>query len=61
MSIDQERNAAQDTLWAARQTLTSLRRQLSAQQRYIEELEAQLEPGVIAEIRAELELQEQSQ
>jgi len=54
-------HAAQDTLWAARQTITNLRQQLSVQQRYIEELENQLEPSVIAEIRAELEAQEESQ
>lgn len=38
----------------ARRTLTELRRQLAAQHRYIAELEKQLEPGVVDEIREEL-------
>ena len=42
----------------ARNTVAELRRQLAAQHRYIEELEKQLEPNVIAEIRAELDAQD---
>lgn len=39
---------------AARATVTELRRQLAAQHRYITELEKQLEPSVVEEIRQEL-------
>jgi hypothetical protein len=59
--LSQSAHAAQDTLWTARQTIASLRRQLSAQQRYLAELEAQLEPNVVEEIRTELEIQDQNQ
>lgn len=38
----------------ARATVNTLRRQLAARDRYIAELEKQLEPSVIEEIRAEL-------
>jgi hypothetical protein len=41
--LREERNAAQDSWWAARQTNNRLRRQLAAQYRYIEGLERQLE------------------
>jgi hypothetical protein len=53
--LRQERNTAQDTLFAVRRTNNELHRQLSAQRRYIEELEKQLEPGVVQEIREHLE------
>ena len=39
----------------ARSTVAELRRQLAAQNRYITELEKQLEPSVAAEIREALE------
>jgi hypothetical protein len=39
--------------------ITELRHQLAAQHRYIEELERQLEPSVIEEIRAELDAKEE--
>lgn len=38
----------------SRRYITELRRQLAAQHRYIAELEKQLEPSVVAEIREEL-------
>lgn len=43
----------------ARNTVAELRRQLAAQSRYIAELEKQLEPSVVAEIREELSEQQQ--
>lgn len=42
---------------AARRTVTELRRQLAAQHKYIAELEKQLEPEVVAEIRNALSLE----
>lgn len=36
---------------AARRAITELRRQLAAQHSYIAELEKQLEPGVVEEVR----------
>jgi hypothetical protein len=45
----------------ARNTVAELRRQLAAQRRYIEELEKQLEPSVVQEIRDELDAQEAEQ
>lgn len=42
---------------AARRTVTELRRQIEAQHRYIAELEKQLEPSVVAEIRNALSLE----
>jgi len=52
-----QRNAAETKLAlfvAARRLATELQRQVRAQAKYIEELEKQLEPDVIAEIREEL-------
>lgn len=51
-------NSDFETLYAtARLAITHLRRQLAAQHRYIAELEKQLEPGVVDEIRDALEAQ----
>ena len=47
----------QYTMALGMQTVEEIRRlhqQIAAQRRYIEELEKQLEPSVVAEIRAEL-------
>lgn len=52
--LRQERNEAQDSVFAARQMITRLRRRIASQDRYIEALESQLEPTVINEIRDEL-------
>jgi chromosome segregation ATPase len=50
--LRQERNRAEDKLFAARRTITALRK-------YISELEKQLEPNVLAEIRGELDAQDE--
>jgi uncharacterized coiled-coil DUF342 family protein len=56
--LRQERDTFHDNLLAARNTITKLRRQLAAQHEYIEELEKQLEPSVIEEIRYSLSEEE---
>jgi hypothetical protein len=50
-----ERNELDDRLWIGRQVNIELCRSLRAQAKYIAELEKQLEPSVITEIREELE------
>jgi hypothetical protein len=53
--LEIERFKLEDKLIDAHRLLGEVRRLLRAQRRYIQELEAQLEPGVIAEIRSGLE------
>lgn len=57
--LRQERNEAHDSLFRARKANNELRRQLASLRRHIEELEKQLEPCVVQEIRDELSAQEE--
>jgi uncharacterized coiled-coil DUF342 family protein len=52
--LRQERDTFHDKLLVTRDTIKELQRQIGAQRRYIEELEKQLEAGVVNEIREQL-------
>lgn len=55
--LKRERDDAHEALIDAHAAINELRRRVLSQHRYIEALERQLEPSVIAEIKAELEAQ----
>lgn len=51
MNDNELEHAIQELYDAARRVITQLNKQIAAQHKYIEELEKQLEPSVVAEIR----------